>query len=312
MAQSHFQELLKALRLDTCTLVDIGARGDADPRWRMLGDRLALIGFEPDREECRRLNSASGGRSTFLPDALSDRPQEITWHLGRSPGTSSCYKPDPRFLSRFPDAARFDVMEERRLAARTLDEATAGRGPVDFIKLDTQGYEHKILSGGGERLAEAFGLEVEFSPLYEGQPLFSDVDAAVRKLGFALFDLRPCYWKRTTRPCRGAGQLIFADALYFKDPVASQVLPRNPAAALAICVLYGKFDYAVELALFLREREVYTGEEHSRIESLLRGVASPRVEWGKMRMAWRLVEPLQAVLDALRDAHWARYETWRF
>ena len=53
---------------------------------------------------------------------------------------------------------------------------------VDFIKLDTQGSELDILHGAGSLLDNCSGLQLEvmFSPLYEGQPLFADVDAYLR------------------------------------------------------------------------------------------------------------------------------------
>jgi FkbM family methyltransferase len=315
MTPPRFDALWKALKLDNCTVVDIGARGDADPRWRNLGGRLALIGFEPDRDECARLNaSAAGKRTTFLPDALYDLSQKIKLHLCRSGGTSSCYRPNLALLKRFPHVERFDIIKELSLDARTLDEALAGREPLDFVKIDTQGAELKIVQGGRARIGEAFGLEVEveFSPIYEGQPLFGEVDAALREMGFVLFDLRPCYWKRTERPTRGTGQLIFADALYFKDPIATGILPRDPAAALAVCVLYGKFDYASELAGFFANQGVYTREEHARIDRALRNISAPRASLGRMRGALRAANILQSLADRFRDPEWSRYEMWRF
>jgi len=39
-------------------------------------------------------------------------------------------------------------------------------------------------------------VEVEFSELYEKQPLFNDVDNFIRDKGFELFDLRRGYWIR--------------------------------------------------------------------------------------------------------------------
>jgi hypothetical protein len=41
-------ELLAPLTHDPLVLVDIGARGGLQPRWRPLVDHLTWIGFEPD------------------------------------------------------------------------------------------------------------------------------------------------------------------------------------------------------------------------------------------------------------------------
>jgi Methyltransferase FkbM domain len=49
---------------------------------------------------------------------------------------------------------------------------------VDAIKLDTQGSELDILRGATHVLptVSLIDIEVEFNELYDGQPLFCDVD----------------------------------------------------------------------------------------------------------------------------------------
>jgi hypothetical protein len=117
---------------------------------------------------------------------------------------------------------------------------------VDFIKLDVQGYELACLKGAKAALESAAGVEVEveFQELYAGQPLFPDVDHFLRSAGFVLFGLRRSHWRRRSTWC--PGQLIFADALYLKDPIAA---PRQLNVDNLICtaVLYDRFDYAMEL-----------------------------------------------------------------
>jgi hypothetical protein len=133
---------------------------------------------------------------------------------------------------------------------------------VDFIKVDTQGSELAVLEGSRGILASSvFGLEVEveFAPMYHGQPLFSDLDSFVRQFGFQLFDQRCGYWKRDAGKKYGGprGQLIFADALYFRTPQSlGEILKRideesrrksKLLRALSVCMLYGYLDYAFEL-----------------------------------------------------------------
>ena len=94
---------------------------------------------------------------------------------------------------------------------------------VDFVKLGTQGSELNILQGAATILKQSvFGHEIEvcFNELYQGTPLFSDIDLFVRQFGFDLIDLRTVSWKRTVGANVGnsKGQLVFADALYFKQP----------------------------------------------------------------------------------------------
>ena len=62
-------------------------------------------------------------------------------------------------------------------------------------------------------------VEVEFSPIYQDQPLFSDVDTYVRQFGFALFDLFRHRYRRQNYPrdLNTRGQLLCGHAFYLKD-----------------------------------------------------------------------------------------------
>ncbi len=308
--------LLNVLGLKACTLVDIGARGGVDERWCLLGDRLVVIGFDPDRDECARLNaSVKQGRIKFLPMALSNRSGKEMFHLCRTGGTSSFYPPNDLFLKRFPQANRFDVLETREVAIDTLDNVLAGVNvrAVDFIKIDVQGSERNVLEGSHKTISGAFGveIEVEFSELYKGQPLFSDVDCLLRDSGYVLFGLKPYYWKRTDLPCKCTGQIVFADALYLKDPIALDQVPGNPAAALAICILYRKFDYALELARFFRDKAVYHSREYDLIRAELVKLSTPIVRWDKLRGTARVASFLEAITNGLKAANWYSADDWK-
>jgi len=47
------QELLKDSKI---IIFDIGARGGVDKCWESLGEDCKIYAFEPDREECAKLN----------------------------------------------------------------------------------------------------------------------------------------------------------------------------------------------------------------------------------------------------------------
>lgn len=79
------------------------------------------------------------------------------------------------------------------VALTTLDEWCAEHGVtyIDAMKLDTQGSELGALQGAETVLStvQLLEIEVEFNPMYEGQPLFGDVDAWLRSRGFLLWRL---------------------------------------------------------------------------------------------------------------------------
>ena len=118
------------------------------------------------------------------------------------------------------------------------------------------------MEGGKEIISEQiFGLEieVEFTELYENQPLFSDVDLFIRKLGFDLFDIQRCYWKRKSSNINYGkkGQLVFGNAVYLKKTeyliqIINNIYDVNLKKskllnAISICLLYGYVDYAFEI-----------------------------------------------------------------
>lgn len=266
---SDLQTAFPVLTREGFGLIDAGAREGLPDLFREIAPLLKAVGFEPDAEECGRLNRAgpSGtafGKTHYLPWALGAREGQADFHVCRSKGASSFYAPNRAWLNRFPDPGRYDVVQTRTVPVRTLDGILqeAGPempGPVDFLKLDVQGAELDVLKGAERVLAEqAIGVEVEveFFQLYESQPLFRDVDAFLSERGFTLFKLRRKSWVRANcleKPQISAGQLVAADALYLRDPLQHGWNPAGPAAAhrlealVLAAALYDLNDFALEI-----------------------------------------------------------------
>jgi FkbM family methyltransferase len=241
---------------------DVGARWGIEEPWKSYRDFIDVISFEPDKEEYDKLSRNKMDRDLVLPCALYKEEKLINLHLTKSRGCSSIYEPNHSFLSDFPDVERFNVEETVEVKASTLDKLYIKKElqNMDFIKLDVQGAELDILRGGGELInRNIIGLqvEVEFKEMYKQQPLFAEIDLYIRnKLGFDLFDIRKAYWKykegRGIGPSKG--QLIFGDALYFRNPFelsswCSQFEfeeARNKIVmACFMGVLYGYPDYSL-------------------------------------------------------------------
>ncbi len=262
MAQSADvrDELADLLGETRVVLVDVGARGGIPSRWRTIEPWLRTIGFEPDPRSDEALNRSE--RLTVFPRALASSPGSVELHLTREESDSSVLMPNRPFLSRFPRAERFDVVETRTVDGDTLDNQLADGGieRVDFIKLDTQGSELMILEGAQETLRRGvFGIEVEveLNPMYEQQPLLSDIDRFLRPFGYELFDLeQPRRWKYRggEQLALAHGQIIWTDAVYLLGPDrALPLLGRNGeigadlARVVVICLLYDLGDYALSL-----------------------------------------------------------------
>lgn len=116
--------------------------------------------------------------AAFLCAALSARSGEtVTFYQMQ---TGSSLKPEQSNAPR----------KELTLVTRTLDEAAADMdGPI-FLKLDVQGAELDVLSGGGETLkrCDLVQLEVAMLPYNKGAPTFLETIAFMDERGFVPFD----------------------------------------------------------------------------------------------------------------------------
>ncbi len=247
-------------------IVDIGASGGIDPRWKNVTPHFKGILFEPDPREYDILKENSESNLIVLNSALSDSKKEVEFNLCKKQMVSSVYKPNFNFLEKFTNAERFKVEKIIKLDTDTLDNQLKinNINEVDFIKIDTQGYELPILRGYASNFDSVIGLEieVEFEPMYEGQPLFSDVDNFVKDKGFSLIDLKRYYWKRKNNVNTGnsKGQMIFGDALYFKSPEQILLMPDITQEKIIRCIFiylaYGYIDLSQTLLKSATSKEL--------------------------------------------------------
>lgn len=252
-------------------VVDGGARWGAESHWDVYGDQLELYAFEPDEEECRRTMSAvehGPDKIRFLcePVALAGGTGDATLNVARFPDSSSLLPNNSALVSRFAMASYLERIGTANVQTTDVESFMLERGMdyVDFMKLDVEGAELEVLRGAGGALENSLlGLSVEvwFHEEHVGRPLFSDIDAYLRARGFALFDLRQLNrWRRKTLAGQayeswiGSGQLMYGNALYFRDLPAqlnAGDLPRVPRHAVlklaSLAELFCYPDFAIEV-----------------------------------------------------------------
>lgn len=175
-------------------VLDVGCRWGFEEKWRSLGPHVRLIGFDADAVECQTLSERAGeGAVQYVAAALGASPGPATLYLTREPACSSLYPPDPELIETRKKLECTALVSTTRVDLTTLDAwaAEAGVHRVDLIKLDTQGSELDILRGAQRLLGSVrvLEIEVELNPVYQGQPLFGDVDRFLREHGFVLWRL---------------------------------------------------------------------------------------------------------------------------
>jgi len=227
-------------------LIDVGAAGGIETRWKKIQPYINYSGFEPDTRSFDLLSAPSGDdpSKTIFPVALWNKSQSLKINMCRSPQVSSHFYPNRDYLDKFPEKERFDIESKEEVQATRLDDLEIASR--DFIKLDVQGGELSVLQGATNSLAHCLGLEVEveFLCMYNKQPLFGDISQFLANCDFEFIDFTNiCRWER--HAFTGFGQAVFGDALFLKPPeiVFSANYDDDVASNyLKILLIYRRFD----------------------------------------------------------------------
>lgn len=136
-----------------------------------------------------------------------------TLYITKKGQCSSLYEPNIEELEKHDkDPQRFHVVRTVELDLIRLDSVVPIGTAIEHLKIDTQGSELDILKGAGDLLhtTKVVECEVEFVPLYKGQPLFEDVKQYLESYGFK-FDryIRVVRWH--------SGVPVFGDAIFVKN-----------------------------------------------------------------------------------------------
>ncbi len=242
-------DALSALpQFDGITLVDIGAAGDIQARWKKIERLIDYIGFEPDERSRNQLLSKENNCKSYkiLPFAVWEETGQIKINFCRKPEASSFYTPNFALFNRYRNPKRVDVLSVESIKATTLDDLSLGNS--DFIKIDIQGGELNALRGGQKSLKDTLGLEleVEFLPIYVDQPLFGEICSFLADHGFEFTDFpNLARWGRDSRS--GFGQCVLGDALFLRTPESvastSGIDFQSLSKYLSICLVYNRFDF---------------------------------------------------------------------
>ncbi len=207
-----------------------------------------VIGFDPLQErmaERQQAESSLAGSLELLPYALGDG-EEHTLYVVNDDACSSLFPLNTRFNSGFDHISGLRVVRTEKVSTHRMDDVVPP-GPVDFLKLDVQGAELMVLQSGHQTLSRTAVVhcEVEFGPLYLGQPLYPEVALELAAAGFSLVDLVPCHYQcLNTLGAVSYDRLLWADAVFFRDTDDDEL---RAAEALVAAGVYGKVALALQL-----------------------------------------------------------------
>lgn len=248
-------------------VVDIGANpidGEAPYKPLLDGGMAHLYGFEPNPEALARLNAIKGANETYVGSAVYDgKQQELK--VCKAPGMTSVLEPNAQLLSYFHGFPDWGKVEERlSIPTLRLDDVTEINN-MDYLKIDIQGGELEVFRNGLDRLQECLVIhtEVEFLPMYEGQPLFSEVEIFLREHGFIFHRFAPLV-SRTVQPVlvnndiyKELSQVFWADAIFIKDFTKLELLSPEQLKKMALILndIYGSIDIAMRALMVLDAKQ---------------------------------------------------------
>jgi FkbM family methyltransferase len=200
---------------------DVGANdGQYATELRAHGYGGRIVSFEPQASAHARLANAASGNPgwTVAPRmALGDTEGEITIHVAGNSLSSSILDMLPEHVHAAPGSAYVgsEIVALKRLdgvAGEYLENARRV-----LLKIDTQGYEDRVLTGARGVLQSVIAIQTELSlvPLYSGQPLFDEMRSRIEAMGFVLFAVLPGYVHEQT------GQTLQIDGFFIRRELTS-------------------------------------------------------------------------------------------
>ena len=242
-------------------VVDVGAgiNKGSDEIYQMFVDLeiCTVTGFEANKLSCDKLNQAFSGTAHRCLPYFIGNGEPGTFHTTWHSGCGSLYPPNKPLLEQFTSFSHnFDVLDVEEVSTVRLDDIEE-LGNVDFLKLDVQGGELDVLEGAEQVLGDTLVVftEVEFVEMYEGQPLFGDVDRHLRNKGFRFNGFNGIATRAyapmliNNNPDDGLQQPLWADVWYIRDPSTYGEVSTEQLIMLAVMMheLRGSYDLALHI-----------------------------------------------------------------
>jgi FkbM family methyltransferase len=218
-------QLLRTAGVDV--VLDVGANdGGYAHAIRTLGYAGRIVSFEPTRDAYARLEQAAqrDPRWQAVQLAIGDRDGQVDIHVAGNAAASSSILP---MLARHRDAQPDSAYtHSERVTIRRLDDVMpelCPEGSTAFLKLDVQGAEGAVLAGASRSLRRVVGVQMEMNltPLYDGETPYRSLIDQMLEQGFELADLLPGFSDRRT------GQLLAADGVFMRPEYLVGAVPER-------------------------------------------------------------------------------------
>lgn len=183
-------------------IFEVGAcQGEDTAIYAQSFPRSTIYAFEPLPENytvLQKVMATMGERGKPFQLALSDTKGEVEFHVSSGVNQvdetrrEDCVSRSSSLLSPLQSKPAslewLKFNKSIKVSTDTLDNFCAAQAIryIDFMHMDVQGAELKVLAGASRMLPHigAIWMEVAFEPTYEGQPLDSETTSWMKKRGF--------------------------------------------------------------------------------------------------------------------------------
>jgi FkbM family methyltransferase len=214
---SHFLARRKRIldRTGTDVVLDVGANvGQYAQQLRAIGYTGRIISFEPLSSAYPELvrRSSSDGNWQVLNCALGDQSCTTEINVSENSDSSSILNILPYHMKAAPESR---YIGKQQIELKTLDslfnELSVEAHNI-WMKIDTQGFEHRILEGAKNSLANIQTIQLEMSlvPLYEDQILFADMYEILNDRGYRIISIEPSFSDEES------GHMLQVDGIFYR------------------------------------------------------------------------------------------------
>ena len=246
--QKKINRILKNFLYMDFHILDIGAAGDINNRWKKISENLKFTLVEPNQTLAKSLKA----KNYLVIDSCmySEKKENLFLYETKDPHCSSILLPNKEYLEKYFNNERFEVINKIRVNASTVDDEFKNKIKPDFIKIDTEGSELEILKGSKNTLKNIIGLEIESTLLSFriNQPVYSQIENFLKQYDFEFIDfITIVKWETNKQRAFGIPHIV--DCLFLKNPKnIIDLYNTNPEMKemvlkyLFICAVYNRVD----------------------------------------------------------------------
>ena len=172
-----------------------------------------IVSFEPVSSAFKILKINANGDSNWeiIHCALGDAEIQKEIFISGTNSTASS------FLNMLPSffAEEVEFIDSEITKIKTLDsifDTICNKDDNIYLKIDTQGFEEKVIRGAESSLAyiDTIQLELSLIPLYKNELIIHEMCSLLKKRGYTLVSVEPGFLDHNT------GQLLQVDGIFHR------------------------------------------------------------------------------------------------